>query len=59
MSLKQLKIGTRASPLALWQAEWVKSELEKRHMGMEVSLVKIKTTGDKILDVPLARVGGK
>jgi hydroxymethylbilane synthase len=59
MSLKQLKIGTRASPLALWQAEWVKSELEKRHPGLEVSLVKIKTTGDKILDVPLARVGGK
>ncbi len=59
MSLKQLKIGTRASPLALWQAEWVKSELERRHPGLEVNLVKIKTTGDKILDVPLARVGGK
>ncbi len=59
MPLKQLKIGTRASRLALWQAEWVKSELEKRNHGLEVSLVKIKTLGDKILDVPLAQVGGK
>jgi hydroxymethylbilane synthase len=57
--LNQIKIGTRASRLALWQAEWVKAELEKRYHGIEVSLVKIKTTGDKILDVPLARVGGK
>ncbi len=59
MSLKELRIGTRASQLALWQANWVKSELEKRYPGMTVSLVKIKTTGDKILDVPLAQVGGK
>src|SRR5512140_1249271 len=57
--LKELRIGTRASQLALWQANWVKSELEKRYPGMTVSLVKIKTTGDKILDVPLAKVGGK
>lgn len=59
MALKQLRIGTRASQLALWQANWVKSELEQRYPGMEVSLVKIKTIGDKILDVPLAQVGGK
>ncbi|MRR34377.1 hydroxymethylbilane synthase [bacterium] len=59
MSLKSLKIGTRGSQLALWQANWVKSELEKRHPGMDVSLVIIKTIGDKILDVPLAQVGGK
>lgn len=59
MALKQLRIGTRASQLALWQANWVKSELENRYPGMEVSLVKIKTIGDKILDVPLAQVGGK
>ncbi|HWI39883.1 MAG TPA: hydroxymethylbilane synthase [Verrucomicrobiae bacterium] len=59
MALKALRIGTRASQLALWQANWVKSELEKRYPGMEVSLVKIKTMGDKILDVPLAQVGGK
>ncbi|HEY6839201.1 MAG TPA: hydroxymethylbilane synthase [Geobacteraceae bacterium] len=59
MALKQLRIGTRASQLALWQANWVKSELEKRYPGMEVTLTKIKTIGDKILDVPLAQVGGK
>jgi len=45
--------------LALWQANWVKSELEKRYPGMVVELEKIKTTGDKITDVPLAMVGGK
>jgi hydroxymethylbilane synthase len=54
-----MRIGTRASQLALWQANWVKSELEKRHPGMTVELTKIKTIGDKILDVPLAQVGGK
>ncbi|MDD2365821.1 MAG: hydroxymethylbilane synthase [Desulfuromonadaceae bacterium] len=59
MSLKQIRIGTRASQLALWQANWVKSELEKKYPGMEVTLTKIKTIGDKILDVPLAQVGGK
>lgn len=59
MAKTTLRIGTRASQLALWQANWVKSELEKRHPGLEVTLVKIKTTGDKILDVPLAMVGGK
>jgi hydroxymethylbilane synthase len=54
-----LKIGTRASKLALWQAEWVASEIERKHDGMKVELIKIKTTGDKITDVPLAQVGGK
>ncbi len=56
---KEIRIGTRSSALALWQAEWVKSELEKKYPGVRVSLTKIKTTGDKILDVPLAKVGGK
>ncbi|MDH4161633.1 MAG: hydroxymethylbilane synthase [Nitrospirota bacterium] len=56
---KEIRIGTRASALALWQAEWVKSELEKKYPGLMVSLTKIKTTGDKILDVPLSKVGGK
>jgi hydroxymethylbilane synthase len=56
---KEIRIGTRSSALALWQAEWVKSELEKKYQGMRVTLTKIKTTGDKILDVPLAKVGGK
>ena len=59
MSKKLLRIGTRASQLALWQANWVKSELEKRYPDLEVTLTKIKTQGDKILDVPLAMVGGK
>jgi hydroxymethylbilane synthase len=45
--------------LAVWQAEWVKSILERDHRGLEVQLKRIKTTGDKITDVPLAKVGGK
>jgi len=52
-------IGTRGSKLALWQAEWIKSELQKLNPDLEIELNKIKTTGDKILDVPLAKVGGK
>ncbi|BCB95970.1 porphobilinogen deaminase [Dissulfurispira thermophila] len=52
-------IGTRGSKLALWQAEWIKSELQKLYPTLEIELNKIKTTGDKILDVPLAKVGGK
>jgi hydroxymethylbilane synthase len=54
-----LKLGTRGSALALWQANWVKSALEKQWAGLTVELVPIKTTGDKILNVPLADVGGK
>jgi len=54
-----LRIGTRGSPLALWQANWVKSALEKKWPGLQVELVQIKTTGDKILNVPLSEVGGK
>ncbi|OGQ60564.1 MAG: hydroxymethylbilane synthase, partial [Deltaproteobacteria bacterium RIFCSPLOWO2_02_FULL_53_8] len=59
MEKKKIIIGTRSSQLALWQANWVKDELEKKYPDIEVSLEKIKTTGDKILDVPLAKVGGK
>lgn len=59
MMPEKLRIGTRASQLALWQANWTKSELERRYPGILIELVKIKTTGDKILDVPLAEVGGK
>jgi hydroxymethylbilane synthase len=55
----KLRIGTRGSQLALWQADWVKEQLIARHPDMNVEIVKIKTTGDKILDVPLAKVGGK
>jgi len=56
---KKVVIGTRGSKLALWQAEWVKSELIKLNPDLTIELNKIKTTGDKILDVPLAKVGGK
>src|SRR4030042_1273328 len=59
MKIKKISIGTRGSKLALWQAEWIKSELEKRYPYLEIELNRIKTTGDKILDVPLAKVGGK
>ena len=52
-------IGTRGSALALWQARWVKSQLESRHADLAVDLKRIKTTGDKITDVSLAKVGGK
>ena len=59
--MKQAKIiiGTRGSKLALWQAEFVRSELTRLYTDLEIELNKIKTTGDKILDVPLADVGGK
>jgi hydroxymethylbilane synthase len=54
-----IKIGTRGSKLALWQANWVKSVLEEKFPPRTVELIIIKTRGDKILDVPLAKVGGK
>jgi len=53
----KLTIATRGSKLALWQAEWVKSRLEK--LGHEVNLKIVTTTGDKILDKPLMEIGGK
>ncbi|MFP3870423.1 MAG: hydroxymethylbilane synthase [Syntrophobacteria bacterium] len=55
----KLRIGTRGSALALWQAKWVGSRLQAAHRNLAVELVIIKTKGDRILDVPLARVGGK
>jgi len=54
-----LRIATRQSPLALWQAEFVKSSLESLHPGIQIELIKMVTKGDKILDTPLAKVGGK
>src|SRR5262245_24715239 len=56
---KPFRIGTRASALALWQANWTKAELERKWAGFVVELVPIKTTGDQILNVPLSEVGGK
>ena len=55
----ELRIGTRGSQLALFQANWVKDQLIHAHPHLKVSLIKIKTTGDKIQDAPLAKIGGK
>ncbi|HCN98011.1 MAG: hydroxymethylbilane synthase [Leclercia adecarboxylata] len=54
-----LRIATRQSPLALWQAHYVKQRLEACHEGLRVELVPMVTRGDVILDTPLAKVGGK
>lgn len=57
--MNTLKIATRQSPLALWQAEHIKARLQALHPGLTVELVKFVTQGDKILDTPLAKIGGK
>ena len=57
--MQKVVIATRGSQLALWQAEHIKSRLMERHPGLEVELLVLKTKGDIILDVPLAKVGGK
>jgi len=54
-----LKIATRKSPLALWQAEHIRARLQELHPGLTVELVTFVTQGDKILDTPLAKIGGK
>ncbi|GAA3581913.1 hydroxymethylbilane synthase [Marinobacter xestospongiae] len=59
MAKRTLRIATRNSALALWQAEFIKAELERLHDHITVELLGIKTQGDKILDVPLAKIGGK
>jgi hydroxymethylbilane synthase len=59
MSRTLIRIATRSSPLAIWQAEFVQQRLEALHHGLRVELVRIKTQGDKILDTPLAKIGGK
>lgn len=59
MSTTPIRIATRKSPLAMWQAEYVKAALEQAHPGIEVELVPMVTKGDVILDTPLAKVGGK
>ncbi len=56
---KLVKIGTRKSLLALAQSNWIKEQIEEKNPGTTVELLKIITKGDKILDVPLAKVGGK
>ncbi|MGF1715206.1 hydroxymethylbilane synthase [Photobacterium chitinilyticum] len=59
MTDKPIRIATRKSPLAMWQAEFVKDALEQAHPGLIVELVPMVTKGDIILDTPLAKVGGK
>ena len=54
-----LVVGTRGSRLAVWQAEWVQARLKELAPGLTVTLQRIKTSGDMILDVPLAAIGGK
>ena len=57
--LSTLTIATRESPLALWQAEYVRAALEAAHPGLTVALLGMTSRGDQLLDVPLAKVGGK
>ena len=57
--MSTIRIATRESQLALWQAYFIKAELEHHHPGIVVEILGMKTKGDKILDVPLAKVGGK
>ena len=59
MSDQLLRIATRESPLALWQAEYVKSRLEAAHPGLRVELLPMTTRGDQILNSPLSLIGGK
>ncbi len=59
MNDNTLRIATRKSPLAIWQAEHVTSRLRQLHPRLRVELVRMSTSGDKLLDSPLAQVGGK
>src|SRR5947199_10566298 len=54
----KVRIGTRGSPLARWQAEWVAGRLQALHPGLDVGLVEIKTQGDRDRNSPLAAIGG-
>ncbi|WP_417445489.1 hydroxymethylbilane synthase [Kangiella sp.] len=59
MSISTLRIATRQSPLAMWQAEYVQSRLQQLHPDLTVQLVPMTTQGDKILGTPLTKIGGK
>lgn len=59
MSRTALRIASRNSPLAMWQANYVKSSLQQAHPGLEVEILGFTTTGDRMLHSPLARLGGK
>lgn len=57
--MKTVRIATRQSPLAMWQAEYVETELKKHHPDLQIELVPMTTKGDRILGTPLAKIGGK
>ncbi|MBR3622243.1 MAG: hydroxymethylbilane synthase, partial [Selenomonadaceae bacterium] len=57
--MKEIVIGTRRSKLALWQADFVKNQLEEKYPRLKISLKEIVTKGDKIVDAPLSKIGGK
>ncbi len=59
LPITKLRIATRKSQLAMWQAEYVRDRLMAAHDGLEVELVPLSTKGDKILDTPLSKIGGK
>ena len=59
MSSREIRIATRKSALALWQAEYVKARLEQAHPGILVTLVPMVSRGDKLLDSSLSKIGGK
>jgi hydroxymethylbilane synthase len=56
---RNLRIATRKSPLALWQANWVRDQLKKAHPDLQIELITFTTKGDVLLETPLARIGGK
>lgn len=57
--MKIIRIGTRKSPLALWQANFIRDSLQRLHPDLACELVELSTEGDRILDTPLAKIGGK
>ncbi|EIK97277.1 porphobilinogen deaminase [Pseudomonas sp. M47T1] len=59
MPTREIRIATRKSALALWQADYVKARLEQAHPGLTVTLVPMASRGDKLLDSPLSKIGGK
>jgi len=59
MTQSEIRIATRKSPLAVWQAEHVATQLKHHHPGIKIELVKLVTQGDRVLDSPLAKIGGK
>ena len=57
--MEYVRIGTRGSKLALWQTNFIASELKNKYPDLKIEIINIKTTGDKILDSPLSKIGGK